>query len=130
MPDSNLPLLVPGPEQIRLRKRELMRHRLLHRRLPLLAWESLLQRLAGLMLQHPQQAGFVRKLTDRASDIRLQGDMDLARELEADYLAHLTARGIRETWYDAVVDEATLLERHYRAVGAALEEGADPRGAL
>lgn len=124
MPDSSLPLLIPGPEQIRLRKREL-----LHRRLPLLAWESLLQRLAGLMLQHPQQAGFVRELTQRATDIRLQGDMELARELEADYLAHLRARGIRETWYDAVVDEASRLDRHYRAVGAALAEGADPRGA-
>lgn len=126
MPDRTPSLLALSPEQVRVRKREVMRRRLLQRRLPLLAWERLLQRLAGLMLHHPQQAGFVRELTHRASEVRLQGNLKLADELEAEYLSHLTARGITESWYDPVVDEASLLDRHYRAVGAALEGNKEP----
>lgn len=126
MPDAPPSLLALSPEQIRVRKREVMRRRLLQRRLPLLVWERLLQRLAGLMLRHPQQAGFVRELTHRASQVRLQCNLELADELEAEYLAHLAARGITETWYDPVVDEASLLDRHYRAVGGALEENKAP----
>lgn len=116
------PLLDLTPQQIRLRKRDVMRREILARRLPLLAWESLLQRLAGLLLHHPGQAGFVHAMTRRASGLRLCGDMDLARELAAGYEAHLAALGIAETWYDVHHDEAAILDRHYRAVSDALNK--------
>lgn len=113
-------LLDLSPAQIRLRKRDVMRREILARRLPLLAWESLLQRLAGLLLNHSGQAGFVHAMTRRASELRLAGDLDLVRELAAEYEAHLAALGLEETWYDFHHDEAAILDRHYRAVSEAL----------
>lgn len=90
----------------------------LQRRLPLIALESLLQRLAGLMLQHPPQAPFVAAMTRRAQRLRPGRDLAPARQLEADYEAHLARCGIEETWFDRATDEATLLAHHYRQLDA------------
>lgn len=110
-----------GHVELRARRREGQLQQLLDRRLPLLACESLLQRLAGLLLRHPQQAGFVCEMTRRAQRLRLGQDLAVAHELEAEYVAHLAARGITESWYDPEADEAELLDRHYRRLHAALE---------
>lgn len=44
-------------------------------------------------------------------------------------MAFLAARGITETWYDPEVDEAELLDRHYRQLHEALDHGR-PAGLL
>ncbi|MCC2636591.1 MAG: hypothetical protein K0Q68_310 [Moraxellaceae bacterium] len=121
MPPPSTPLLDLTPEQVRQRRRAVQLRQLLIRRLPLMAWESLLQRLDGLRRQHPQQAGFVQEMTCRASRLRLEQDMEIARELEDDYLRHLAAEGITETWHDARADEAELLDRHYHLLRSALQ---------
>lgn len=119
---GDLPSLFPaGHAELRARRREGQLQHLLDRRLPLLACESLLQRLAGLLLRHPQQAGFVSEMTRRAQRLRLGQDLAVAQELEAEYEAHLAARGIAESWYNPEADEAELLDRHYRRLHAALE---------
>ncbi|MES2917019.1 MAG: hypothetical protein V4729_00205 [Pseudomonadota bacterium] len=122
-------LFPPGHAELRSQRREGQLQRLLERRLPLLAGESLLQRLAGLLLRHPQQAGFVGEMTRRAQCLRLGQDLAVARELEAEYVAFLAARGITESWYDPEVDEAELLDRHYRQLHEALDRGR-PAGLL
>lgn len=121
MPTDRPSLLDLTPEQIRLRKREVLRRGLLLRRMPLLAWESLQLRLDGLCRRHPREAAFAQDMARRASELRLNGSLELARELEDAYLGHLAARGIAETWYDTHHDEAAILDRHFRAVGVALD---------
>lgn len=118
-------LLDLTPEQIRLRKRDVMRRDILARRLPLLAWESLVQRLAGLKQHHPEQAAYVHAMTRQASELRLNGRLERARELEAEYVAHLASLGIEETWYDFRHDEDAILSRHYQAVTEALNQSLD-----
>lgn len=123
------PPFPPGHAELRERRRQLQLTRLMLRRLPLIALESLVQRLAGLLLHYPQQAAFVASMTRRAQRLRLGQDLLQAQALEAEYEAHLAGCGIIETWYDRETDEATLLARHYRQLDAALETRR-PRGLL
>jgi hypothetical protein len=132
-PDAIMPPSPPpyphGHDAQRERRRQVQLARLMLRRLPLIALESLLQRLAGLLLQHPQQAAFVAGMTRRAQRMRLGQDLGQARQLEAEYEAHLARCGIVEHWYDRDTDEATLLARHYRQMEETLETR-QPRGLL
>lgn len=123
------PPFSPGHAELRERRRQAQLAGLMLRRLPLIALESLLQRLAGLLLQHPPQAPFVAAITRRAQRLRLGQDLALARQLEAEYEAHLARCGIEETWYDRETDEATLLARYYHQLDEALATR-PPRGLL
>lgn len=110
-----------SPAELQARRRQAEIRRLLMRRLPLITYESFLQRLAGLRRHHPAAAETAALMSRRAAGIRLAQDLELARALEDEYRGYLDAQGLEETWYESRGDEAALLDRHLRAVKQALD---------